>query len=33
VSDEFCPWIRQDKRFFSTLATVGKGIEVSVKIA
>jgi caffeoyl-CoA O-methyltransferase len=32
VREQFVPWVRQDKRFFSTLVTVGNGLEMSVKI-
>lgn len=33
IREQFVPWIRQDRRFFSTLVPVGNGLELSVKIA
>ncbi len=33
VRDQFVPWIRADRRFASTLAEVGNGIEISIKLA
>jgi hypothetical protein len=33
VRDKFVPWIRAHQGFFSTLVTVGNGLEMSVKIA
>jgi predicted O-methyltransferase YrrM len=33
VRDKFVPWVRAHRGFFSTLVTVGNGLEMSVKVA
>jgi predicted O-methyltransferase YrrM len=33
VRERFVPWVRADRRFASTLAEVGNGIEISIKLA